>query len=142
VNMKTKHSLALLIADFNSAITGAMLLAAQDEIRILDIEIALVVHVPGAYEIPLTADRLLDHKDITALVVLGFIEKGETQHGEVMGLSVSQSLLGSSIRHRKPVGIGIIGPGALVAQAEVRKEAYARAAVRAAVAAANVLCGL
>jgi 6,7-dimethyl-8-ribityllumazine synthase len=72
-------------------------------------------------------------------VVLGFIERGQTQHGEVMGHVVHRALVDLELKHRKPVGIGIIGPGATSEQAEKRKVDYARAAVRAALRSWNVL---
>ena len=98
-----------------------------------------LVRVPGSYETPLAAQVLLERSDVDALVVLGYIERGETLHGEVMGHVVHRALLDASLRHRKPVGFGFIGPGALPRQAEKRKDEYARAAVRAAVQMLGVL---
>jgi 6,7-dimethyl-8-ribityllumazine synthase len=129
-----EHTLGIVVADFNRAITEPMLAAARDEAALLDAKIGVVLHVPGAYELPLITDELLSHPDITAVIVLGFIERGETQHGEVMAHTITGCLLTSSLKHQKPVGLGIIGPGAVVTQAEARKEPYARAAVRAAIA--------
>ena len=79
------------------------------------------------------ADALLGRRDVDAVVVLGFIERGETLHGEVMGHVVHRALVESGLRAKKPVGLGIIGPGATLPQAKVRKEPSARAAVRAVV---------
>jgi 6,7-dimethyl-8-ribityllumazine synthase len=56
-----------------------------------------------------------------------------------MGHVVQQTLVDLQLKHRKPVGIGIIGPGATLEQAEKRKVDYARAAVRAAVRSWSVL---
>ena len=49
-----------------------------------------------------------------------------------MGHVVHAALVELSLAHRTPIGIGIIGPGATEAQALIRKESYAAAAVRAA----------
>ena len=124
-----RDSLGIVVTEFNPDVSEAMLAAAQDEAAVLGIEIVTVSHVPGAYEIPLIADELLKDTDITSVVVLGFIERGETQHGEVMAHAVSSSLLDSSVKHEKAIGYGIIGPGASLEQADHRKEPYARAAV-------------
>jgi 6,7-dimethyl-8-ribityllumazine synthase len=134
-----REFLGIVVTEFNPDISEAMLVAARDEATVLGVKIATVSHVPGAYEIPLIADELLRHADITAVVVLGFIEKGDTQHGEVMAHTVSSSLFNSSVKHRKTIGYGIIGPGASLEQADHRKEPYARAAVRAAVASTKAL---
>ena len=63
-------------------------------------------------------------------------------HGEVMGHVVSEALVRLQLEHRKPIGLGIIGPGATAEQAEMRKLGAARAAVRAALTSLAVLRGL
>ena len=57
------------------------------------------------------------------LVVLGYIERGETLHGEVMGHVVHTALVQLQLKYRKPVGIGIIGPGATAEQAQAQSAA-------------------
>jgi len=135
----SKQTFAIIVAEFNKDITEAMVMAACDEAAALGVTVPPVLRVPGSYELPLIANELLKDPQISGVVVLGYIERGETLHGEVMGHTVHGCLLKASLEHRKPVGLGIIGPGAVVTQAEERKESYARAAVRAAVASARVL---
>jgi 6,7-dimethyl-8-ribityllumazine synthase len=134
-----REFLGIVVAEFNSDISEAMLAAAQDEATSLGVGIAAVSRVPGAYEIPLIADKLLQNSDIASVVVLGFIENGGTLHGEVMAHTVSRSLFDSSVKHGKAIGYGIIGPGASLVQADRRKVPYARAAVRAVVASTKAL---
>jgi 6,7-dimethyl-8-ribityllumazine synthase len=55
---------------------------------------------------------------------------------------VHRALLEASLETGKPVGLGIIGPGATKKQAEARKKACARAAVRAVVQSLEVLATL
>ena len=128
-----KHvkGLAIVAADFHQALTASMLEAAEDEAARSGARIVLTLRVPGCYEAPLVAEHVLERRDVTALVVLGCIERGETLHGEVMGHVVHRALVEASLRHDKPVGLGIIGPGATPKQAEARKDSSARAAVRA-----------
>ncbi len=126
--------IAIVAAAFNRAIIDPMLVAAHDEAKKLEITVDREVLVPGSFEIPLVTAALLAKSKIDAVVVLGYIEKGETLHGEVIGHVVYRSLIELQIAHGKPIGIGIIGPGATLAQAETRREGYARAAVRAALA--------
>jgi 6,7-dimethyl-8-ribityllumazine synthase len=124
-------SVGVVAADFNKALVDAMADEATRAIEAAGARLAHLARVPGAYEAPLVADALLTRPDIDAVVVLGHIERGETLHGEVMGHVVCAALVEMQIRHRKPVGIGIIGPGADQAQAEARKLPSARAAVNA-----------
>jgi 6,7-dimethyl-8-ribityllumazine synthase len=122
-------NIAIIVADYHQAIASAMEASALDEAKRLKMKVQNTYRVTGSYEVPLLAQVLLKRKNIDALVVLGFIEKGETLHGEVMGNTVSQSLIQLSLQEKKPIGLGIIGPGATLAQAEKRKVGYAKAAV-------------
>lgn len=130
---KRPARLAVVAAEFNRPLVEVMIASALDEAKKQGARVALEpIRVPGCYETPLVVSRVIARKDVDAVVVLGYIERGETQHGEVMGHVVHAALVKLAIRHGKPVGIGIIGPGATREQAEERKESYARAAVRAA----------
>ncbi len=131
---KPPASVAIITAEFNAPLIDAMLRAAVDEAARSGASVACVERVPGCYEVPLVAKRLIARGDVHAVVVLGYIEKGETLHGVVMGHVVHSALMDLSLAHDKPIGLGIIGPGATAEQAEHRKDGYARAAVRAALA--------
>ena len=132
--------LAIVAAEFNRLLVDAMVEAALDEARREGARVTMApVRVPGCYETPIVTAALIARRDVDAVVVLGYIERGKTQHGEVMGLVVQGALVKLAIEHRKPVGIGIIGPGATQQQAEERKDPYARAAVRAALSAIAAL---
>ena len=90
-----------------------------------------VVWVPGAMEVPLAIDRLLADDEIDGVACLGIIEKGQTQHGLAMGQAVIKTIIELQLVHEKPVGLGIIGPGAEPEHIEPRLEPHARAAVAA-----------
>lgn len=130
---KPRVRLAVVVADFHEKLAATMLAAAKDEAERQNASVTLTAHVSGCYETPLVAEHALARRDIDALVVLGCIERGETLHGEVMGHVVHRRLIDASLMIGKPIGLGIIGPGATPKQAEARKDSTARAAVRAAV---------
>lgn len=108
-----------------------MLEWARDEAKNLAVEIVDVVWVPGAMEVPLAVDRLLADDEIEGVACLGIIEKGQTQHGLAMGQAVIKTILELQLVHEKPVGLGIIGPGAEPEHIGPRLEPHARAAVSA-----------
>jgi 6,7-dimethyl-8-ribityllumazine synthase len=133
---------AFLVAEFHRSLVDAMLSFATDEAKAQGMKVVHTVRVPGAYETPLVAKKLLARRDVDALVVLGYIERGETLHGEVMGHVVHRVLVEASLAAEKPVGLGIIGPGATKKQAEARKKSSARSAVRAVVKSLEALAKL
>ena len=106
-----------------------MLEYAMDEANSNDSEICEIVWVPGSMEAPLALERLLKRNDVDAAITLGIIERGETKHGLVMGQAVTRAIIDLQIKHNKPIGLGIIGPGAENHHIEPRLEPHARAAV-------------
>jgi 6,7-dimethyl-8-ribityllumazine synthase len=125
--------IAIVAADFNERIVHPMIDKAIETLERHECEASLVLSVPGSFEIPLVLDAVLQRDDVDAAVVLGYIERGETLHGEVMGHVVYKSILDLQLTYGKPVGMGIIGPGAVLKQAKKRNIAYGEAAAEAAV---------
>lgn len=137
--MRKKTQLVIIVADFHKEIAKEMVVAAQMEIEKQGTIEAKVIHVYGSYEIPLITDYCLRGAEFDAAVVLGFIEIGETLHGQVMGQAIAQKLLEIQLEYYKPIGLGIIGPGATPVQAKVRARPAAQGAVKAALASLQVL---
>ena len=65
-----------------------MLDFARDEASVMNAELTDVVWVPGSMEAPLALERLLVREDVDGAIALGIIERGQTQHGMVMGQSL------------------------------------------------------
>ena len=104
---------------------------ATDEASKHGLTVEEVAWVPGAMEVPLALDRLLTRDDIEGAACLGIIENGQTQHGLAMGQAVIKSIIDLQLTWNKPVGLGIIGPGAEPEHIEPRLEPHARAAISA-----------
>jgi len=124
-------NLGIVCGAFHREEVERMLEFARDEADSKNWEVSEVVWVPGSMEAPLALDRLLQYEGIQGAVVLGIIERGETDHGLVMGQSVTRAIIELQIKHNKPIGLGIIGPGAEPEHVGPRLEPHARAAVGA-----------
>tara|TARA_B110000444_G_scaffold13537_1_gene11604 strand:+ start:9647 stop:10042 length:396 start_codon:yes stop_codon:yes gene_type:complete len=123
--------IAIVCGSFHKDEIERMLEYAKDQASKESLTITEVVWVPGAMEVPLAIDRLLADEEIHGVACLGIIEKGQTQHGLAMGQAVIKSIIELQLVHEKPVGLGIIGPGAEPEHIEPRLEPHARAAVSA-----------
>ena len=123
--------IAIVCGSFHREEVGKMLEWESNESSRHGLTIEEVVWIPGAMEVPLALDRLLSRGDIEGAACLGIIERGQTQHGLAMGQAVIKSIIELQIVHQKPVGLGIIGPGAEPEHIEPRLEPHARAAVAA-----------
>tara|TARA_Y100000758_G_scaffold111741_1_gene78241 strand:- start:1 stop:396 length:396 start_codon:yes stop_codon:yes gene_type:complete len=129
--------IAAVCGSFHKAEVERMLEHARDEAASKNAEVTEAVWVPGSMEAPLALERLLMREDVDGAIALGIIERGQTQHGLVMGQSVTRAIIELQIKHDKPIGLGIIGPGAEPEHIEPRLEPHARAAVGAVIAMQN-----
>ena len=125
------RKIGIVCGSFHKSEVDRMLEWSSDEAVKLNLIVEDVLWVPGAMEVPLALDRLLSRDDIEGAACLGIIEKGQTQHGLAMGQAVMKSIIELQLVHEKPVGLGIIGPGAEPAHIEPRLEPHARASIAA-----------
>ena len=123
--------IAAVCGSFHKEEIQRMLEYAENEANINGAEISKIIWVPGSMEVPLALNRLLEDSEIDAAIALGIIERGETQHGLVMGQAVTRSIIELQIKFDKSIGLGIIGPGAEKHHIEPRLEPHARSAVNA-----------
>ena len=124
-------NIAAVCATYHLEEIEKMLTIATSQAEDLGYNIVEVVRVPGCMEVPLALDRILADEEIAGAFCLGIIEKGETDHGLVMGQSVVKTILELQLVHNKPIGLGIIGPGALSEHVAPRIGPHATAAVDA-----------
>jgi 6,7-dimethyl-8-ribityllumazine synthase len=120
--------MGIVVGSFHGKEGRTMVDTVRTAAEAAGIPVAAEVWVPGSMEKPLALKRLLLRDDIAGAVVLGIIERGETDHGLVMGQSVVKAIIDLQLAFMKPVGVGILGPGIHPSQIPPRVEPYARAA--------------
>ena len=125
-------NIAIIVSEFNNEVTSRMLLVAKEKANSLGLKVTNICRVPGAYDMPIIADALLQKKNIDAVVTLGAIIKGQTKHDEVISHTSAKSLTDLSIKYQKPVTLGISGPGMQERHAYARIRPVAERAVEAA----------
>ena len=133
VPVSSEIQLALVVAKFNSQITEKMLLRALKHSAKLGASVTYVCKVPGAYDMPLITKTLLEKDDVDAVVALGAVIRGETKHDEVISYTLTDKMSDLSVQYRKPVTLGVTGPGATWKKAAARIDNYAERGVAAAV---------
>ena len=124
-------NIAIVCGSFHKTEIERMLSLARDQAEKENLTITEVVWVPGAMEVPLALSRVINNPEIHGAACLGIIEKGSTQHGLAMGQAVLSSIIDLQLETNKPIGLGIIGPGAEPQHIEPRLEPHARAAISA-----------
>jgi len=126
--------LGLIVAQFNkeSPVTQEMEEAARERARERGAEVVATVEVPGSYDAPLAADRLARRDDVDAVVALGAIVTGDTDHDQVIADATAQGLTDVSLDRDTPVALGITGPGMSHDEARARID-YGATAVDSAI---------
>ena len=125
-------TVAIVASEFNYDVTLLMLERAKEEVEFLGARLGPVMKTPGVWDMPLAAKVLLGRDEVDALVALGAVIEGETNHDEVVMNQAARKLTDLSVEFGKPVGLGISGPGETRLQAQDRVE-NAGNAVRAVV---------
>ena len=124
-------SIAIVAGSYHKESVERMVEKAREVASDNNLIVEEVSWVPGSMEVPLQIKRLFLRESIEGAVVLGIIENGETKHGLVMGKAVIDSLLNLQIASMKPIGFGIIGPGAKPEHIDDRLLPYAENAMLA-----------
>lgn len=124
--------LGFVVATYHAPIAEQMEQRARETAARLDAEVSHTYHVPGAYDTVLPADRLARRGDIDAVVVIGSIISGETDHDQVIANAVATQLHDIARERDTPVTLGISGPG-MSAETATERVQYGANAVEAAV---------
>jgi len=132
-------NIAIVVSEFNKEVTSRMLSIAEEKAKIMKLKINYICKIPGAYDMPIIVDSLLQKKDVDGVVTLGAIIKGQTKHDEIIAHSTANALTALSIKYQKPVSLGITGPGMQERQAYARIRPVAERAVESIVKVYNEL---
>ena len=124
-------NIAIVVAEFNEKVTSRMYEVAIEHAKNLKLDIKYTSKVPGIFDMPLIIDKLLEKKDVDGVVTLGAVIKGQTKHDEVIANSTARNIARLSLKHQKPVSLGISGPGMSERQAYARIRMVAENAVNA-----------
>jgi 6,7-dimethyl-8-ribityllumazine synthase len=128
-----KIKIAIVVSEFNRSITFQMLDTAKSQAQKVNADIKYVCYVPGSFDMPLILEELLKKRDVDAVVTLGAVIKGETRHDEIVAENAARLIADLSLKHGKPVALGITGPNITIEQARNRVRVVPIRAVNAAV---------
>jgi 6,7-dimethyl-8-ribityllumazine synthase len=101
---------AIVVSRYNEAITAKLLAGATSTLTehgVADDAID-VAWVPGAFEIPIAADRMATSGQYVALLCLGAVIRGETTHDQHINRAVSLGLMEAGLKSGVPVLFGVL----------------------------------
>jgi 6,7-dimethyl-8-ribityllumazine synthase len=124
--------IAAVVSEYNYDITMMMLERAKEHAQFLGAEITHIVKVPGVFDMLLPVKVLIERKDVDGVIALGAVIEGETKHDDIVIQHATRKIADLSVEYKKPVGLGITGPGMSRLQAQDRID-NAKSAVEAVV---------
>jgi len=106
----TQRRFAVVASRFNQEIVeklvdGALDALVRHGVAADDVD---VVWVPGAWELPIAARRLLASERYNAIVALGAVIRGDTPHFDFVAGEASRGLASASVEYDTPVGFGLL----------------------------------
>ena len=101
---------AIVASRFNTAITDALLDSAVETLAEHGVpdDHVIVVQVPGAFEIPITASRLAASGRYEAIIALGAVVRGGTPHFEYVAGECARGVSRVALEENVPVIFGVL----------------------------------
>jgi 6,7-dimethyl-8-ribityllumazine synthase len=102
--------IAIVVSRFNDFVTERLLEGAQAALRDAgvgdgDVE---VLRVPGAFEIPIAAQRIAETGKVAAVVCLGCLIKGATPHFEYISSACAHGITAAAASTGVPMAFGVL----------------------------------
>lgn len=100
----------IIVARFNDFIGSKLLAGAVDELRRhgVSTDNIDIVKVPGAFEIPIAAQKFANSGRYNAIITLGAVIKGSTSHYDYVCAEVSKGVAHVSLQTGIPVIFGVL----------------------------------
>ena len=102
--------IAIVVSRFNDFITERLLEAAQDTLSDHGIagDAVDVLRVPGAFEIPIAAQRVAETSRVSAVICLGCLIKGATPHFDYIASACAHGITAAAAATGVPMAFGVL----------------------------------
>jgi len=99
-----KAKVCIVASKYNEQFTDALVENALTELgELMPMSCIDIIRVPGAFEIPVVVAKLMQRSDISCIIALGLIIRGDTHHADLVASSVTQSLQDLAVKNCLPV---------------------------------------
>ena len=115
----TDTQFGIVVSRFNKSITKDLLKGCLETLSSYDVSNINIVWCPGAFELPLAVERMINANRYDAVIALGAVIRGETYHFEAISNAAINGLQEVALRTGVPVALGVITTETLE-QARVR----------------------
>ena len=108
-NLDGKHcSIGIVASEYNKEIVDNLIAGAVEVLKKHDVPTIDIYRVPGAFEIPLTLQKLAETKKYDGLIALGCVIKGRTGHYELINKHLQEGITWININYSIPIAFEVI----------------------------------
>ena len=106
----TTARFAIVAGRFNGFVVESMVAAAADTLRRhgVDENSITLVRVPGAFELPIAVGKIIDQRNVDAVITLGAVIRGSTPHFEYVASQCASGIAAISRETGVPVSFGVL----------------------------------
>ena len=101
---------AIVVSHFHDDVAQGLLRGARQALaaaRVRDADVT-ILHVPGAFEIPVAALRAARTRNYDAVICLGCLIKGETMHFEYIASAACSGIAEAAVASGVPMALGVL----------------------------------
>ncbi len=99
--------IGVIVSKFNNEITEKMLIAAEGVLNEKEVNYE-IERVPGAFEIPVIAQRMAKTGEYDALLTLGCVIKGETDHYDMVCQACVDGIREVMLKYDLPIAFEVL----------------------------------
>ncbi len=101
---------AIVVSHFHDDVSAGLLRGARQALAAAQVRDAdvTVLHVPGAFEIPVAALRAAKTGNYDAVICLGCLIKGETMHFEYIAAAACNGIAEAAVATGVPMALGVL----------------------------------
>jgi 6,7-dimethyl-8-ribityllumazine synthase len=102
--------IGIVVSKWNDSITYSLLDGAVNTLLSANVlkDDILIVEVPGTFELPFAAQRILKKKNLDAVICLGCVIQGETRHFDFICDATANGIMRVSLDNELPVIFGVL----------------------------------
>ena len=100
----------IVVSEWNDSITMNLLKGAKEALLENGVPEAniLIRFVPGAFELPLGAQLMLDNTDVDGVIAIGVVIQGETKHFDFVCQGTTQGIMQLNLEYNSPVAFCLL----------------------------------
>ena len=102
--------IGIVVSEWNDSITNNLLAGAKQALADNNVPESniLIRYVPGAFELPLAAQWMLDETDVDGVIAIGVVIQGETKHFDFVCKGATDGLMKVMLEYNSPVSFCVL----------------------------------